>query len=88
VSRDILAVALPDVRVERIVDHHVVFENSVEAFAEFNAAIEASLLPDVIVRRALVKVNVPTVIAARLFVPDYDLVQRRPEWKASGLCRW
>src|SRR5450759_1728475 len=66
----ILAVSIPDMWMERIVDHHIVFHGSEKAFAKLDSAVQGEVVIDVIVGGAIVEINVPAVVATPAVVTN------------------
>src|SRR5262249_26049397 len=66
------AVGVPDVRVESVVNDHVVVGVAVEAFAELEAAVEQKVVVDLVIAGAIIEVDVPAMIAAPPAVTDDD----------------
>ena len=62
--------SIPDVRVEAVVDDDVVRRDAVEALAELEAAVQAAGCCNLVVRRAVVEVDVPAVVAAPAVVAE------------------
>ena len=60
----VVAVVEPHMRVQRVVHQHVVLADSVKALAQLQAAIQAKIIVDAVVGAAIVKIDVPSVIAA------------------------
>ena len=59
-------------RMEGVADHDVVLGRPQEALAEFEAALEAEIVVDVVVGRSVVEVDVPAVVAAPAGIADDD----------------
>ena len=65
-----MAVGIPDVRMEGIVDHHIVADSPVKSFTIFDSTAEAQVVVDFIIGTAVVEVDVPTVITTKTIVAD------------------
>lgn len=70
VCEDVLAVGVPYVRMQRIVDNDVVGNDAVVAFAQFESAAEQEVVVDAVVAGTVVEVDVPSVVAAPAVVAE------------------
>ena len=64
VAEYIMTVVEPYVRVQRVGHEHIILTNPIVALAQFQAAIQAEIVVDAVVRAAIVQIDIPAVIAA------------------------
>src|ERR1019366_5808454 len=69
---NVAALVIPDVRVVTAVHQDVVFDHAAKPLAVLDAAAQTKVVRDGVIRRTVVEVNVPAVIAAPAIVGEYD----------------
>ena len=57
---------------ERVIDYDIVFYYPIEAFTQFDASVQTQIVINVVITGAVVQVNVPTSVAAKTIMPQYD----------------
>src|SRR6185312_8802899 len=76
----ILAVAKPNMWVERVVYHDIVYDDAVKSLAIFEASIEAKIVTDFVIRGAVVEIDIPAMIATPTVVSQnvrFDDIEQR-----------
>jgi len=62
--KNIIAVVVQDVAMKRIVHQNIVLAGAIEALPQLDAAVQAEIVVNVVVAGAIVKINIPAMIAA------------------------
>ena len=92
VHEHVATVRIPDVWMKRIADHDVVRHDSPVTFAILKAAMQAQVVVDLEVRRPIIEIDVPAVIAAPAAVAKNDggdgIDEREMLLAGNGLFRW
>src|SRR5207248_1407331 len=67
-AEDILAVSVPHMWMERIVNNDIVLGGAEEALAMLNAAVQRQVVVKVVIRRSVVQVDIPPMVASPAIV--------------------
>src|ERR1700687_645379 len=63
-AKNIIAVVVPNVGMKCVVHQDIVLAGAIEALPQLEPAVEAEIIENVVVAGAIVKVNIPAMIAA------------------------
>ena len=64
----VIAVFKPDMWMESIVYHYVVFHNSVYSFTKFYTTIQTQVIADDIIARTVIQIDILTMVATHTVV--------------------
>src|SRR5680860_663565 len=71
VPKHITAVLEPDMGMKPVIQDDIVLYRAIKTFAKLQSTVQTDIVINMIVGRAVVQIDIPTVVAAKAVVPNY-----------------